>query len=71
MNSSTDWNADSATGGEVGAARTGAPIELKRLQDVGADADGDPLGGFPHRVARKVRIARGRLHPAVTRAAGR
>ena len=39
---------------------------MKRLQDIRGDADGDALGGFPDRVAREVRIAGGRLHPAVT-----
>ena len=39
---------------------------MKRLEDVGGDADGDPFGGFPHRVARKMGVARGRLDPAVT-----
>ena len=42
------------------------PPELKRLQDIRLDADGDPFGGFLDRVARKMRISRGRLHPAVT-----
>ena len=48
------------------AGRTLAPPESNRLQDVGGDADGDALSGFPHRVARKMRIARGGPHPAVT-----
>ena len=39
---------------------------MKRLEDVGGDADGDAFGGFPDRVAREMGIARGRLHPAVT-----
>ena len=38
---------------------------MKRLEDVGGDADGDPLGGFPHRVARKMGVARGGFDPAV------
>ena len=55
-------------GQHQGAARahTLAPPELYLLQDVGGDADSDPLGGFPDRVPREVRIARGRLDPAVT-----
>ena len=36
------------------------------LVDIGGDADGDPLGGFPDRVARAVCVARGGLDPAVT-----
>ena len=39
--------------------------ELKHLQDIGGDADGDPLGGFPDRVAREMRIVRGRFDSAV------
>ena len=50
----------------IRAAHTLAQPELKRLQDIGADADGDLLGGFPHRIAREMCVARGRLHPAVT-----
>ena len=41
-------------------------VGIYPLEDIGGDADGDSLGGFPDRVARKVRIARGRLNPAVT-----
>ena len=37
----------------------------KHLQDIVGDAEGDPLRGFPHRVAPEMRIARGRLHPTV------
>ena len=40
--------------------------ELNSLQDVGGDTDGDPLSGLFHRIARKMRIARGRLDPAMT-----
>ena len=36
------------------------------LVDIGGDADGDPLGGFPDRIAREVCVARGGLDPAVT-----
>jgi len=39
---------------------------FKRLKDVFGDPDGDPLGGFPDRVAIEMRIARGRLCLAVT-----
>ena len=42
------------------------PRELRRLQDVRRNADGDPLGGFPDGVPREMRIARGSLDPAVT-----
>ena len=45
---------------------TGRTIGFVLLQDIGSDADGDALGGFPHRVAREMRIARSRLHPSVT-----
>ena len=39
---------------------------IERLKDVFGDPDGDPLGGFPDRVAIEMRIARGRLCLAVT-----
>ena len=39
---------------------------MNSLQNVGGDTDGDPLGGLFHRIAREVRIARGRLDPAMT-----
>ena len=42
------------------------PRGIKRLKDVLGDPDGDPLGGFPDRVAVEMRIARGRLCLAVT-----
>ena len=35
-----------------------------RLQDIGGDADGDALGGFPDRVAREVCVARCGFDPA-------
>ena len=38
---------------------------MKRLQDVGVDADGDPFGGFRDRVAREVRVARSGFDLAV------
>ena len=41
--------------------------ELKRLQHVRSNADGDPLGGFLDGVAREMSIARGRFDPAVTK----
>ena len=39
---------------------------MKRLQDVGGDADGDAFGGFLDRVACEVRVACGGFDPAVT-----
>ena len=39
---------------------------LNRLQDIGGDADGDPLGGFPDRVAGKICVTHGGFDPAVT-----
>ena len=39
--------------------------EFKRLQDIGGDADGDPLGGFPDRGAREMCVVPGRFDPAV------
>ena len=41
-------------------------MALSSTQDVGRDADGDLLGGFPDRVADEMCIAGGRLHSAVT-----
>ena len=35
-------------------------------QNIRRDADGDPLCGFPHRVAREMRVARGGFDPAMT-----
>ncbi len=35
-------------------------------QDVFGDARGDPLGGFAHRIAREMGVARGGLDPRVT-----
>ena len=35
-------------------AQTLAQPELKRLEEFGGDADGDPFGGFPDRIAREV-----------------
>ena len=39
---------------------------MEPLQDVFGNAHGYPFGGFPHRVAREMRIARGRFDSAVT-----
>ena len=41
------------------------PRGINRQKDALGDPDGDPLGGFPHRVAIEMRIARGRLRLAV------
>ena len=49
----------------IRAAHTLAQPELKRLEEFGGDADGDPFGGFRDRIARKVCIARGGFDPAV------
>ena len=50
---------------DLRAARAAAPWEWKRLEDIGGDADGDPFGGIPDRVAREVCVARGEFDPAV------
>jgi len=55
----------------INGAVLSAVFQLKRrpavsLQDIGRDADGDALSGFPHRVAREMRIPRGCLYPSVT-----
>ena len=39
---------------------------MEPLQNVFGNAHGCPLGGFPHRIPRKMRIARGGLDSAVT-----
>ena len=46
-------------------AHTLAQPELKRLEEFGGDADGNPFGGFPDRIAREVCVARGGFDPAV------
>ena len=61
-----DRGSQGPAGLDLRAARAASPREWKRLQDVGGDADGDPFGGFPDRVARKERVARGGFDPAVT-----
>ena len=42
------------------------PQRLRRLQNISGDADGDTLGGFPHRITCEMRIARGGLDAAET-----
>jgi len=39
--------------------------QSSHLQNIGPEAVGDSLVGFPHRVTGKMRLARDRLHPAV------
>ena len=47
-----------------GACRVLMPQRLRCLQNISGDADGDSLGGFPHRIMCKMRIARGGLDAA-------
>ena len=54
----------------IRAAHTLAQPELKRLEEFGGDADGDPFGGFRDRVARKMCVARGGFDPAVPEESG-
>ena len=60
---------DAATRG-ISAAHTLAQPELKSLQNVGADAEGDPLGGLFHRITREMCVARS-SPPGGDREAGR
>lgn len=65
-NRNTDCGFENRIGGEVLVFRSFALPELKRVQNIGGDADGDSLGSLPNGVACEVREVRGRLDPAVT-----